>query len=206
MRTALSIAVIVILLAVAGFAPSALKKRERAYEERLLGAMTVVERTIEASSDEVRRIALYSPEIKRGRTDDTWMLNGIMTSSDIGTVASYATFAANLTSTCNRYSDALCWRIEDLVVGDQQLVVAAQRAGSIGDPAAPTLQVEVATPVAVETPASVPAANTGGPSESVAVGTAPTPTQTATAAAPQTPLVAGETGSQPSSMTASIQA
>lgn len=202
MRTALSIGVIVILLAVAGFAPSALKKREHTFEERLLGAMTVVERTIEASSDEVRRIGLYAPEIKRGRGDNVWTLNGIVTSSDIDTEASYANFAANLTSTCSRLSDAVCWRIDELMVGEQQLVVAAQRVGAIDDLTAPVPQSEATVPAVTETPA--PGTDAGAPVENDAAGTTPQ-TQTATVTAIQTPQVAGDTGSQPSAMTAGIQ-
>lgn len=176
MKLFLSLLSVAILLAMAAFVPKAIHSRERVHEDRLLGALKVIERTIEASSDEIRRIGLYAPKMTPGPVAHKWFVDGVVTSSDAIGEQTYARFNANLTQKCPTLLDAVCWQIDQLAVGKTTLVMDGQRAGSITDV---TSASEVVKPAAdsVDKPGS----------EAAATMTATAPTSSDVAPVPQAP-------------------
>ena len=99
-----------------------LDDRDKDYEERLIGALTFLDRTIETPRD--FDADLYAPSIEPRTEPGHWVLSGIMITRDsVAGRPRYRTsrgpFSVILESTCPDYVDPTCWRLEKLVVDGQ---------------------------------------------------------------------------------------
>ncbi|MGR3344204.1 MAG: peptidoglycan-binding domain-containing protein [Paracoccaceae bacterium] len=101
-----------------------LNGRDKAYEERLVGALNHVEGALEASRD--FRVDLYAPSIERRSKRGHWILSGIMLTRDSAGRTDREAFSADLESACAVFVDPTCWRIEKLVVGGRTVNISLQ--------------------------------------------------------------------------------
>ncbi len=100
------------------------KERSELHEERLVGALAIVEILIEASQGPSTE--LYSPSIEPRIDSNYWTLTGIAVRQDTAGGRGYLPYSAVLESTCLPYSNLDCWRIESLTIDDGSIEIATE--------------------------------------------------------------------------------
>ena len=101
-----------------------LEKRRDLHEDRLVGALAIVEILIEASQGPSTE--LYSPSIEPRIDSNYWTLTGIAVRQDTAGGRGYLPYSAVLESTCLPYSNLDCWRIESLTIDDGSIEIATE--------------------------------------------------------------------------------
>ena len=119
----LILCIISLSIGVVAAALYSLKERSELHEDRLVGALAVVEILIEASQG--LSTELYSPSIEPHIESDFWTLTGIAVRQDTAGGRGYLPYSAVLESTCLPYSNLDCWRIESLTIDDGSIGIAS---------------------------------------------------------------------------------
>lgn len=94
-----------------------LDARDRAYEQRFIGALNFTEDTIEAARD--LHMGIYGPSIVPGPNPGYWVVSGIMVSKDNLGGKARAPFSAVLENICDESFDLSCWRMVELAIDGQ---------------------------------------------------------------------------------------
>ncbi|MCH8997741.1 MAG: peptidoglycan-binding protein [Proteobacteria bacterium] len=134
--------------------------RDANFEYRLVGALKVVEEKIEASSPEVVDAdVFYSPSMEAAGRDNLWILTGIAAVKNLAGETANRRYTAVLETTCEFHADPDCWRLEELILEEQILVlresVAAGPGGTGGEiPATPSEATSTLSSKAPRTAAS----------------------------------------------------
>ena len=137
MKIFFSLLTVAVLLAVAAILPRTLRSRDQAYEDRLLGALAAVERSIAATKDDSQAIGLYAANLRAGSGADHWYMDGVVAANRAVGEPTYAHFNASLRLTCQKLLDNACWQIEHLKVSDDSLAGISQSAVAPVQPAMP---------------------------------------------------------------------
>lgn len=118
---------VVVTISLLGLSVSYLRDRDKAYEQRFVGALDFTDETIEATLH--LHAGLYKPSIAPGSKAGYWVVSGIMVSKDnLGGNAS-APFSAVLQSVCSKLAESACWHMVDLSI-DGKTVAPAPLNGS----------------------------------------------------------------------------
>ena len=108
-----------------------LQSRNKEYENRLVGALNLVEEKIEASSEDILEANVFhSPSIRPEPEADVWGVSGqvsVRSRSGDGYQKPYFAAVENL---CRTYLERKCWRLKTLMVGDLVLVAESAMIGS----------------------------------------------------------------------------
>ena len=108
-----------------------LHSRNKEYENRLVGALNLVEEKIEASSEDILEANVFhSPSIRPEPEADVWGVSGqvsVRSRSGDGYQKPYFAAVENL---CRTYLERKCWRLKTLMVGDLVLVAESAMIGS----------------------------------------------------------------------------
>lgn len=137
MKIFLSLLTVVMLLAAAAVVPKLLRNRDQMYQDRLLGALAAIERSITTTNDNDQRVGLYAPKLRTGAGSDHWLMDGVLASNHADGEPTYAPFSASLRLTCQKLLDTACWQIDHLKVGNDTLANVSQSLGSPTRPVTP---------------------------------------------------------------------
>ena len=118
---------ILLSIGVVAAALISLKERSELHEDRLVGALAIVEILIEASQGSSTE--LYSPSIEPRVDSNYWTLTGIAVRQDTVGGRGYLPYSAVLESTCLPYSNLDCWRIESLTIDDGSIEIVTEVTG-----------------------------------------------------------------------------
>jgi Putative peptidoglycan binding domain len=110
-----------------------LNDRDRAFEQRFVGALDFTDQTIEATFN--LHASLYEPSFAPGSKPGQWALSGLLVSKDSLGGEARRPFRAVLESVCSAAADPSCWRLVDLRV-DGQVIKTVSAAGATPKPAA----------------------------------------------------------------------
>jgi hypothetical protein len=124
----LAFCVVVVAIGLVGLALPYLKERDKAYEDRLVGALEFAEGKIGETLD--LRPSLFGPSISPGTEPGQWVVSGIVVSQNGASESDSAPFSAVLESVCPEVGQPSCWRMLALTVGGQS--IAAGRLAEVG--------------------------------------------------------------------------
>lgn len=122
MKGFLAFCAIVVAIGLLGLALPYLKERDRAYEDRLVGALEFAEEKIGEALD--LRPSLFRPSIAPGAEPGQWVVSGIVVSQNSAAETDSAPFSAVLESVCPEVGQRSCWRMLALTVGGQPIEAA----------------------------------------------------------------------------------
>ncbi len=115
-----------------------LQGRDAKFEGRLIGALTVVEEKIVASSpDIVDADVFYSPSMEHSmeqeKRDNRWTLTGIATVKSTAGKMMNRRYIAVLEASCEFYANPDCWRLDKLTLEDRMLTIRESVAAGPGE-------------------------------------------------------------------------
>ena len=113
---------LVVFLGIAWVAIALLVGRDKESEQRLVGALSFVQETIQRSYYESFDLDVYhSPSIERGSQPNVWSISATLAIPDSTGTAIHEQYTAVVENLCQAYAEHRCWRLVQLTIGDAVL-------------------------------------------------------------------------------------